>query len=82
MSAEQSDKVPEPERQYRIYIEGDLLYQDMLAAIHTARHSVKLESYIFADDEIGRAFVAVLSERARAGVQVLMHIDAAGSLFW
>lgn len=66
----------------RLFIEGDELYATMLAAIGNARHSVKLESYIFADDEIGRKFAAALSARARAGVQVLVHIDAAGSLFW
>lgn len=65
-----------------VYIEGDELFEAMLAAISAARHSVKLESYIFADDEIGRRFAVVLRERARAGVQVLMQLDAAGSLFW
>lgn len=69
-------------RALRLFIEGDELYAAMLAAIGKARHSVKLESYIFADDEIGRKFAAALSARAGAGVQVLVHIDAAGSLFW
>lgn len=73
---------PDPEQSLRVYTEGDLLFEAMLADIASARHSVKLESYIFADDEIGQRFAAALGERARAGVQVLMHIDAAGSLFW
>ncbi|HEY3645085.1 MAG TPA: phospholipase D-like domain-containing protein [Gammaproteobacteria bacterium] len=64
-----------------VYTEGDELYADMLAAIHSARRSVKFESYIFADDEVGRRFIAALVERARAGVQVLVYIDAVGSLF-
>ena len=54
----------------------------MLAAIATARQSIELESYIFADDEVGRRFIAALGERSRAGVQVRVHLDAAGSLFW
>lgn len=66
----------------RLFTEGDELYAAMRAAIARARHSVKLESYIFADDEIGRQFAAALGARARAGLQVLLHIDAAGSLFW
>jgi cardiolipin synthase len=53
----------------------------MLDAIADARRSIKLESYIFADDEIGQRFIAALSERARAGVRVRVHLDAAGSLF-
>ena len=69
-------------RPLRLFIEGDELYAAMLKTISGARHSIKLESYIFADDEIGRKFAAALGERARAGRQVLVHIDAAGSLFW
>ena len=68
--------------QPHLFIEGDELFDAMLAEIRTARHSVKLESYIFADDEIGRQFAEALGECARRGVQVLMHIDSAGSLFW
>ncbi len=64
-----------------IYTEGDELYEAMLAAIRGARRSVKFESYIFADDEVGQRFIEALVERARAGVQVLVYIDAVGSLF-
>lgn len=64
-----------------VYTEGDELYEDMLAAIRSARRTVKFESYIFADDEIGKRFIEALVERARAGVQVLVYIDAVGSLF-
>jgi len=66
----------------RVFTEGDVLYAAMLAAIRAARRSIKLESYIFADDEIGRRFIAALGERSRAGVQVRVHLDAAGSFFW
>lgn len=65
-----------------LYTEGDILYAAMLDAIRDARHSVKLESYIFANDEVGRQFASALSAKARAGVQVRVNIDAAGSLFW
>lgn len=65
----------------RIYTEGDELYEAMLGAIRGARRSVKFESYIFADDEVGRRFIEALVERAQAGVQVLVYIDAVGSLF-
>jgi|SRR5579863_197497 len=66
----------------RVYTEGDELYADMLDAIAGARSNVKLESYIFADDEVGRRFIATLCERAQAGVEVRVYLDAAGSLFW
>ena len=66
----------------RVYTEGDSLYADMLTSIRSARHNVKLESYIFADDKIGQQFIAALVERAQAGVSVQVYLDAAGSLFW
>ncbi|HHJ14492.1 MAG TPA: cardiolipin synthase B [Gammaproteobacteria bacterium] len=54
----------------------------MLAAIGSARRDIRLESYIFADDELGRRFAHALVEQARAGISVRVHLDAAGSLFW
>jgi len=68
--------------QFPLFVEGDDLYEAMLASIAGARREVWLESYIFADDAIGRRVAAALAERARAGVEVRLHIDAAGSLFW
>jgi cardiolipin synthase len=68
--------------QFRLFTEGDRLYEAMLKAIASAQRSVRLESYIFADDEVGRWFAEALAERVRAGVEVRLHIDAACSLFW
>lgn len=71
-----------PRQPIRVYTEGDSLYTAMLAAIAGARRSIKLESYIFADDEVGRRFIDALCERARAGIEVRIYLDAVGSLFW
>lgn len=65
-----------------LYTEGDVLYAAMLAAIAGAQREILLESYIFAGDEVGRSFAEALADRARAGVLVCVHVDAAGSLFW
>jgi len=65
----------------QLFIEGDDVYQAMLADMASARQRIRLESYIFADDEIGQRFAAALVDRAQAGVDVRVHIDAAGSLF-
>ncbi|NOY62060.1 MAG: cardiolipin synthase B [Gammaproteobacteria bacterium] len=53
----------------------------MLAAIGSAQQSVWMETYIFADDEVGQRFAHALSERARAGIDVRLLVDALGSLF-
>lgn len=67
---------------YQLFTDGDALYNAMLASIGSARDHVLLESYIFAYDEIGRRFVDALIAKARSGVIVRLHLDAAGSLFW
>lgn len=58
---------------------GDGFFPDMLAAIAAARHSINLESYLFADGEIPSAFARALAERARAGVEVRVLVDAVGA---
>lgn len=63
-------------------MEGDDLYDAMAEAIAKARREIRLESYIFADDEVGRWLGRLLGERAREGVRVRVHLDAVGSLFW
>lgn len=66
----------------QLFREGDALYQAMLNAIGNARDTIRLETYIFADDEIGRMFAESLVSKAGEGVEVRLLIDAAGSLFW
>lgn len=51
----------------------------MLAAIAAARASVELETYIFANDAIGRQFLAALTHAAQSGVRVRVLADAYGS---
>lgn len=67
---------------FELFTDGDALYSAMLSSIAGARDHVLLESYIFACDEIGRRFVDTLIAKARSGVIVRLHLDAAGSLFW
>jgi cardiolipin synthase A/B len=54
-------------------------YPVWLSAIGTARRTVFFENYIFADDEVGREFVAALAARAREGVRVHVIYDWLGS---
>lgn len=58
---------------------GEVYYEAELEAIAAARRSVNLEAYIFRKGEVTRRFMAVLAERARAGVHVNMVLDAVGS---
>lgn len=54
-------------------------FDDMLAAMHRAEHSIYLEYYIYHLDSIGLAMLHVLHERASAGVDVRLLIDAYGN---
>ena len=70
-----------PANEFDLFFDGDELYDRMLASIAGATQRIRLETYIFADDEIGRHFTRTLIERAQQGVVVQLHVDAAGSLF-
>lgn len=58
---------------------GVEIFPSMLTAIKSARRTINLEFYIYWDGEIGRTFAEALAERARAGVQVKVILDAVGS---
>jgi cardiolipin synthase A/B len=62
-------------------------FSAMLSAINTATKHVRLETYIYADDEVGQMVRAALVEAAYRGVKVQVLVDALGSLnlpkvFW
>jgi cardiolipin synthase len=59
----------------------------MREAIESASRSVRLETYIFADDRVGRSFLEALLAAQARGVRTQVMIDAVGSLelpdsFW
>ena len=58
---------------------GVQIFPSMLAAIKDARKTINLEFYIYWDGDIARQFAEALAERARAGVQVKLILDAVGS---
>jgi len=60
--------------------DGDSIYAAELEAIRQARRSIHLEVYLFLRGRMGDAFIAALTERARAGVAVRVVVDRIGSL--
>ena len=62
-----------------ILCNGIEIFPSMLAAIKSAKRTINLEFYIYWDGEIGRTFAEALAERARAGVEVKVILDAVGS---
>ncbi len=62
-----------------IYNNGDEFYPAMLDAIESARFSITMEQYIFWNGAVGRRFAEAFAEKARAGIQVKLLVDAIGS---
>jgi cardiolipin synthase len=60
--------------------DGPVTMRAMMAAIRGARDHVNLETYIFEDDEVGNALADLLIEKRRAGLQINVIYDSAGTL--
>src|SRR6266542_2086209 len=74
-----SNASPVEGNRIRLLENGDAFFPAMLAAIARAQSSINLEAYIFWSGEIAGRFRDALSERARAGVEVRILLDAVGS---
>ena len=62
--------------EFEVLTNGENFYEAELAAIRSAKRTINLEAYIFSRGELTQRFVDALAERARAGVQVNVIIDA------
>lgn len=64
----------------QLLIDGPAAYKSMFDAIGKAKNHIHLETYILADDEIGRRLADLLLERRAAGVEVKLIYDSLGSI--
>jgi cardiolipin synthase len=62
-----------------VFTNGENYYEAELAAMREAKHNINIEAYIFQKGKVADEFVKVLTERARAGVQVNLVLDSIGS---
>ena len=62
-----------------LLVDGSGKYPALLEAIAKARHRVHLEYYIYEPDATGTALRDALIERAKAGVEVRLLLDAIGA---
>ena len=58
---------------------GENFYAAELDAIRNAESNINLEAYIFHRGDVAKRFLDALTERARAGVEVRVVVDALGS---
>jgi len=59
---------------------GNEAFPAMLAAIDAARESIRLETYAYSDDGVGREFFAALLRAQQRGVSVKVMVDGLGSV--
>jgi len=64
----------------RLLQDGPATYAAMAQAILVAKDHINFETYIIEDDEVGRAFVKLLLDKQRIGVQVNLIYDSVGSI--
>lgn len=63
-----------------LLIDGPQTLQAIRRAIEAAQHSIHIETYIFASDNVGGEFADLLIARRRAGLEVRVIYDAIGSV--
>lgn len=63
----------------RLLVGGAATFDAIIEAVNAARHHIHLEYYIFEPDQTGTALRDLLIQRARAGIQVRLLVDALGS---
>jgi cardiolipin synthase len=64
---------------FEIFTHGKELFVDYLNELRNAKKHVHVLFYIVKDDEISQEFMAILKERANAGVEVRLLLDRIGS---
>jgi cardiolipin synthase len=68
-----------PGNDIRLLLDSRENYPAWLAAIAVAKHTIRFEMYIIADDTSGNLFANALCERAKAGIEVRALFDWMGS---
>ena len=64
----------------RIFADGAEMFAAMMADMRKAESHIHLLYYIFRNDALGREIVAILTEKARSGVEVRVIYDSLGSM--
>lgn len=62
-----------------LLVDGGEMFPALREALAGAQRSICLQTFIYRDDATGRSVARILSERARAGVEVRLLVDAFGN---
>ncbi|MEW6250014.1 MAG: cardiolipin synthase [Planctomycetota bacterium] len=81
MAERLADMPPVGGNEILVLRESNATYAALETALRAARHHIHMQYYIWQPDETGYAFRDLVIERARAGVECRLLLDAVGS-FW
>jgi cardiolipin synthase len=65
--------------EWKFTTRADDAWEEMLVDCNRAEHSIDIEQFVFQDDDIGKRFTRVLSQKARDGLKVRILLDGARS---
>lgn len=65
-----------------VYTDNGKYFDDWLADIDNAQHTLIVETFIFAADFLGERVAGHLIKAAQRGVKVRLMVDGMGALFW
>ena len=80
LAAAISGMAPTARNQVELLADDAHAFSRIEGALREAKHRIYAEYYIIRRDETGRRFLAILAERAKAGVEVRLLYDAVGSM--
>jgi phosphatidylserine/phosphatidylglycerophosphate/cardiolipin synthase-like enzyme len=83
MATDSGGRVPAPSatdgNRLTLFDEGEALFEQVAEAMRTARARLWVETFILTPDETGRATLAMMSDAARRGCDVVLLFDQLGS---
>ena len=63
----------------KLLVNGEEKFPELMGALQQAKHHIHMEYYIYEQDEIGKAIIELLIEKASQGVEVRFIYDDFGS---
>lgn len=66
----------------RVFFNGSEFFAAVLADIAAAKKSIDFETYIFANDQLGKKILEALTLAVKRGVTVRLLVDGAGTAQW
>ncbi len=70
---------PLPRNNIKVYTSGDEKIKALKQDLLSAKSSINIEYYIFANDRVGKEIMEILCQKAREGLDVRLIYDAIGS---